>query len=915
MSFATPSLLFLLWLVPALGAWWYWMERARRSVLHERMSAPLRRRLCPPSDAWRFVTQLACTLVGLALLVVALARPQWGTREEKVYQRGRDLMIALDVSRSMLARDVHPDRLGRAKADLVDLIRELRGDRAGLMAFRGKASLLCPLTTDYAYLKQAMDGVSIHSAPRGTTNIGDAIRRALDAFESDVGAHKAIILISDGEDLSGTAEDAAQAAADRGIPIFAVGLGNSDGARIPSQEKRGDFLQHDGKEVVTRLEHGTLEAIARITGGAYLPVGRAGLADSTLGTIYRQHMSQITAQDLEERVRRRRIERYQIFLLPAVILFLATGVLSRGRLATDARRSRQRVDSEVPAARLRSLKPPPAPLKPITLLLACLLPVAAGLAETNQSEQLTATNAVVDEVPAGRSGAWIAQKRYRLGNFRAAAKAYEAAAEGATRDSQETFMYNAAVCYFRAKAYDQAVDILGRLTEQGGRDQADVHYNRAAALYQQAKVLDGQTADDRQHYAELISEAAADLLAAYRRRPDEDQYRRNLAIVESDMFRSREEARRAALLEQYQEADAFAVANEILESQREILERFPVAFTNQTPERIEQIEALAARQRENADRMIPLKAKLEDVLSQNPDDAQTASRAEDVHHFLDAMHVRLDTSARRLRDLGADAYEPAARAEGEVYGLWKSMAPVDAILREDLYRQTNAIRATAPLVELATPAVRRAIRLQQEEARNLTDRFTKQFNAENLEAVQAMAGSDIGGTNQVLSAEEQRKILDLAARTRALQDKALELLDQDSLSGSLAAQRESYARLQEIERLLPKRDQQQQSQQQSQDQDKSDPQKSDADDQQQAQPNEDQDPSPEEQDQASEPEQAEEESPQDEQEASAPEPEEEMDMEDVMRLLQQALLREQEHRQEQERRRQHYDFPGMDRDW
>jgi len=130
-------------------------------------------------------------------------------------QRGRDLIIALDVSRSMLAQDVHPNRLQRAKADIQDLLRELRGDRAALIAFRGKAVQLCPLTTDYAYLEQALAEVSPESAPRGETDIGDAVTKALEAFESDAGAYQAIILISDGEDLAGRIKAAAESARKR----------------------------------------------------------------------------------------------------------------------------------------------------------------------------------------------------------------------------------------------------------------------------------------------------------------------------------------------------------------------------------------------------------------------------------------------------------------------------------------------------------------------------------------------------------------------------------------------------------------------------------------------------------------------------------------------------------------------------
>jgi Ca-activated chloride channel family protein len=297
------------------------------------------------------------------LLLLAAARPQWGTREVAVYQRGRDLVIALDVSRSMLARDVHPNRLQRAKADILDLIRELRGDRAALLAFRYKGVLLCPLTTDYAYLRHALDSADVDSAPRGETDIGDAILKALDAFETDDGAHKAIVLISDGEDLTGQALQAAAKAKERGIPIFTVGLGSPQGAKIPDESARQPFTRYKGDEVVTRLNNEALHAIAEATGGAYIAVQTASTASTTLGVLYRDHLRNVTAQDLEETLQRRHVERYQVFLLPSVVLMLAGCFFSRGRLSASAAPA-PRPDLGLPghgAVTPADRKPPAAP--------------------------------------------------------------------------------------------------------------------------------------------------------------------------------------------------------------------------------------------------------------------------------------------------------------------------------------------------------------------------------------------------------------------------------------------------------------------------------------------------------------------------------------------------------------------------
>ena len=277
MRFEYPWLLLLLSVIPAVGIAWVWLFRRARERLSRLVAPALQGKLVPAHAGGVFYAQLALALAGLTLLVFAAARPQWGKKDEKVFTRSRNLVIALDVSRSMLAQDVHPNRLERAKADIMDLISELRGDRAALLAFRRGGVLLCPLTTDYAFLRQALDGVGIDSAPPGETDLGDAIRKSLDALDASLDEYNAILLISDGEDLRGGALDAARLAAARSVPIFTVGIGDSSGATIPDKDK-GGVMQHQGQSVTTRLMDETLTAIARASNGRYIPLGTAGTA-------------------------------------------------------------------------------------------------------------------------------------------------------------------------------------------------------------------------------------------------------------------------------------------------------------------------------------------------------------------------------------------------------------------------------------------------------------------------------------------------------------------------------------------------------------------------------------------------------------------------------------------------------------
>jgi len=369
-QFSHPWVLFLIWLVPAVALWGYAAIGSRERAIGRFVSATMQHKSRPERSRARIVWQGSLITTGLLLLMAAAAGPQWGMREVPVLSRGRDLVIALDVSNSMLADDVHPNRLERAKADLLDLIRDLRGDRAALVAFRQKANLLCPLTTDYAFLRQMLDTAGPNSAPRGETDIGDAIIKALEAFESHGGDHKAIILISDGEDLGGEAISAAKRAAERNIPIFTVGIGSRGGAKIPSPDGKG-FVSHGGEQVVSRLNHEGLLAIAQETRGAYIPIERASTAETTLGTLYQRHLRNISAQDLEETHRRLYVERYPLFLLPGLTCLMAACFLSRGRLAGRNRDRKAAGGGESPSdaqdipAVLKDLTPPQQELRNI----------------------------------------------------------------------------------------------------------------------------------------------------------------------------------------------------------------------------------------------------------------------------------------------------------------------------------------------------------------------------------------------------------------------------------------------------------------------------------------------------------------------------------------------------------------------
>ena len=324
MRFVNPIFLVLTAIVPIAGLWWAFL-RARREKALQKITLNV-----PKSSVSGL--QLGLVIAGLALSLFAAARPQWGRVTEKTVDRSRNVVVAIDVSRSMLAQDVRPNRLERAKADVADLIDSLDGDRCALVAFRRTGVVICPLTTDHAYLRSALEQLTPESAPRGETDLGSAIRAALDALDPAADDHNAIILISDGGDLRGEALANAEIAKKRGIPIFTVGIGDpKHGAAIPSEDGRGE-QKFQGQSVKVKLEEAALKAIAEASKGRYVPLATAGTAETTLGAIYRRFLRQVAAKEQNEEAERA-AERYQIFLIPGLCLLIAGASLSHGRFA------------------------------------------------------------------------------------------------------------------------------------------------------------------------------------------------------------------------------------------------------------------------------------------------------------------------------------------------------------------------------------------------------------------------------------------------------------------------------------------------------------------------------------------------------------------------------------------------------
>jgi Ca-activated chloride channel family protein len=343
MSFGAPQWLWGLLLIPALIALFIRAERRGIIRLREFVSARLLPQLAGSVNRPRRVLRFALQLAGLALALISLAQPRWGYTFEDVKRKGLDLLIAVDTSRSMLSNDVQPNRLERVKLAARDLINELQGDRVGLIAFAGRAFLQAPLTIDYEAVMESINDLDTKTIPEGGTNISEAISLATQSFGKSAMGNRALAIFTDGEELSGDAVKSAKAAADAGVRIFTIGVGTPAGSLIPvSGEDGGTGFVKDsaGQVVKSKLDDKRLREIAQAAGGFYLHLENG---PRTMQQIYTEGLAKMQAAEMDVRLSRRPIERYQ-WPLGAALIALALSILIGER-----KRTRERIYVRAPA--------------------------------------------------------------------------------------------------------------------------------------------------------------------------------------------------------------------------------------------------------------------------------------------------------------------------------------------------------------------------------------------------------------------------------------------------------------------------------------------------------------------------------------------------------------------------------------
>jgi Ca-activated chloride channel family protein len=328
-KFGNEEILYLLLVIPVLIILFFVSRYFKKRALKKYGDTTVISQLMPYVSRVRPVVKFIFVLIALTALIFALADPQFGSKLEKVKRKGVELIIALDVSNSMLAEDIEPNRLERAKRSISKMIDNLHNDKIGFIVFAGDAYIQVPMTTDYSAVKMYLSTINTDIVPRQGTAIGSSIELAMRSYDPESDLEKALIIITDGENHQGNAIKAAQEAYDQGIKISTIGMGSPEGAPIPIKKQNGrSVYQKDqsGNTVISKLDESMLKRIAAEGHGTYI---RANNARTGLDKIY-DEINEMTKKEIESKVYTSYEHRFQYLIgLALFFLFLDFMILER----------------------------------------------------------------------------------------------------------------------------------------------------------------------------------------------------------------------------------------------------------------------------------------------------------------------------------------------------------------------------------------------------------------------------------------------------------------------------------------------------------------------------------------------------------------------------------------------------------
>ena len=452
MTFGAAEWLSGLLIIPILIALFVHAENRGLQRLQQFVSARLLPQLAATVNRRRRIMRFGLQLLGLALAIASLAQPRWGYTFEDVKRKGLDLLVAVDTSRSMLSNDVQPNRLERVKLAIQDLINELQGDRVGLIAFAGRAFLQAPLTIDYDAVIEAVNDLDTKTIPEGGTNISSAITLATQSFGKSAMGNRALIIFTDGEELSGDAVKTAKAAAtDAGVRIFSVGVGTPQGSLIPLTGDNGEtsFVKDSAGQVVkSKLDDKRLREVAEATGGFYLHLENG---QRTMQQIQHEGLAKMQAAEMDVRLSRRPIERYE-WPLSAALIALALSILIRER-----GRVRQRAYVAAPAKA--------AGAAAVLLMLLC----SSGFATAPGLDA------------------------YQQGKFEAAYKEFQETLKSHPQSrAEDELQFDSGTAAYKLKDYNKALESFSQaLLTPNTSLQSKGHYNLGNTLYQRGEMQKG----------------------------------------------------------------------------------------------------------------------------------------------------------------------------------------------------------------------------------------------------------------------------------------------------------------------------------------------------------------------------------------------------------------------------------------
>lgn len=504
MNFAHPNILWLLLVLPAaliMFFWWAWRERQRAMTqfIQARLLPGLVFGVSPMRQKIRF----ACIIAAVTLLLVALARPQWGFSWEETKVRGLDIVVAIDTSKSMLAEDITPNRLSRAKLAALDLMQQAKSDRLGLVAFAGGAFLQCPLTIDDNAFRQSVEALDVNIIPQGGTALAEAIKTAMDAYKEGEN-FKVLVLFTDGEDNDENALAAAEAAAKEGMKIFTIGIGTAEGELLRVKDAKGriDYIRDEqGNVVKSRLNEGLLQQIAGATeGGFYLPLRGA----KTIDTLYEKGLAPLPKSEGQEKLVKRFHERYHWPLAAAIALLLAEMLWPERKRERKSKRSDSSRPGPLPVGRESHS---PVSREAVTAVLF------AGFMALSMVAQASPASAL---------------ESYKAGKYAEAQKEFEQlVAQDKKGDARLHF--NAGTAAFRATNYTAATQhFTAVLAAQDVKLQQAAYYNLGVTQFRV-----GETAEDLDQLQAQWDTAIKSFESAVKLDENDRDAVHNLAFVKS----------------------------------------------------------------------------------------------------------------------------------------------------------------------------------------------------------------------------------------------------------------------------------------------------------------------------------------------------------------------------------------------